>query len=77
VTISPFLMSKGMGDEVTRESREWARIDQNGFASIRVIRGRGRESEHALRSGAAIITKDEDFSDRAKSTSEGPVIIWL
>ncbi len=32
---------------------------------------------HALLAGAAILTKDEDFPERAKSASEAPVVIWL
>jgi predicted nuclease of predicted toxin-antitoxin system len=33
--------------------------------------------KHALATGAAIITKDEDFPIRAQQTETGPVIIWL
>ncbi len=32
---------------------------------------------HALRTGAVIVTKDEDFSDRCIRESGGPVIVWL
>lgn len=32
---------------------------------------------HALRAGAVIVTKDEDFADRCIRESGGPVIVWL
>lgn len=32
---------------------------------------------HALRVGAVIVTKDEDFADRCIRASGGPVIVWL
>jgi predicted nuclease of predicted toxin-antitoxin system len=32
---------------------------------------------HALESGANVITKDEDFAERVTRTTTGPVIVWL
>jgi len=32
---------------------------------------------HALRSGAAIITKDEDFAQRKALADGGPVVVWI
>jgi predicted nuclease of predicted toxin-antitoxin system len=33
--------------------------------------------EYALRKGAVIMTKDEDFAARAARASSAPVIVWL
>jgi predicted nuclease of predicted toxin-antitoxin system len=33
--------------------------------------------EHARRTGAVILTKDEDFAARAQQEPTGPVIVWL
>lgn len=33
--------------------------------------------DHALMSGAIIVTKDEDFAERTARTNAGPVIVWL
>jgi predicted nuclease of predicted toxin-antitoxin system len=32
---------------------------------------------HALRTGAIIVTKDEDFAARSVRETAGPVIVWL
>jgi predicted nuclease of predicted toxin-antitoxin system len=32
---------------------------------------------HALRSGAIIVTKDEDFAARSVQSTTAPVIVWL
>ena len=32
---------------------------------------------YALRVGAVVVTKDEDFADRSIRDSGGPVIVWL
>lgn len=32
---------------------------------------------HAERAGAAILTKDEDFAERAKAADGPPVVVWL
>lgn len=32
---------------------------------------------HALRVGAVIVTKDEDFADRSIRASGGPAVVWL
>ena len=32
---------------------------------------------HALATGAAIITKDEDFPQRAQQTNTSPAIVWV
>lgn len=33
--------------------------------------------DYAVRNGAAIVTKDEDFAERGLHTANAPVIIWL
>ncbi len=33
--------------------------------------------EYALREGAAIVTKDEDFAQRKNLTRSGPVVVWI
>jgi predicted nuclease of predicted toxin-antitoxin system len=33
--------------------------------------------EHAVATGAIIITKDEDFAERTARTNAGPVVVWL
>jgi predicted nuclease of predicted toxin-antitoxin system len=33
--------------------------------------------DHARRSGAAIISKDEDFASRARAEGGGPPVVWL
>lgn len=33
--------------------------------------------KHALAVGAAIVTKDEDFPQRAQQSENSPIIIWL
>ena len=32
---------------------------------------------HALKTGAVLITKDEDFPARAQQTEPAPVVVWL
>jgi len=32
---------------------------------------------HALKTGAVILTKDEDFADRASGGTEAPGVVWL
>ena len=32
---------------------------------------------HALRTGAIIITKDEDFAERSARESAAPIVVWL
>ena len=32
---------------------------------------------HALKTGAIVVTKDEDFASRAAGQSTAPVIVWL
>jgi predicted nuclease of predicted toxin-antitoxin system len=32
---------------------------------------------HALKAGAVIVTKDEDFPQRAQQADASPVIVWL
>jgi predicted nuclease of predicted toxin-antitoxin system len=32
---------------------------------------------HALKIGAVVVTKDEDFAARASGEKEAPVIVWL
>ncbi len=32
---------------------------------------------HALTTGAIIVTKDEDFAERTARTAIGPIILWL
>jgi predicted nuclease of predicted toxin-antitoxin system len=33
--------------------------------------------DYALREGAAIVTKDEDFAQRKDMTEIGPVVVWI
>jgi predicted nuclease of predicted toxin-antitoxin system len=33
--------------------------------------------DHALATGAVIVTKDEDFAQRKVLTGEGPAIVWV
>lgn len=33
--------------------------------------------KHALKTGAAIVTKDEDFAVRSAQAASAPVIVWL
>lgn len=33
--------------------------------------------DQALKTGAVLITKDDDFPRRAQQTGAGPVIVWL
>nr|WP_294507784.1 DUF5615 family PIN-like protein [uncultured Rhodopila sp.] len=33
--------------------------------------------EYALREGAAIVTKDEDFAQRKHMAETGPVVVWI
>ncbi len=33
--------------------------------------------QHALEAGAVLITKDEDFVDRARQCHDAPVVLWL
>jgi predicted nuclease of predicted toxin-antitoxin system len=33
--------------------------------------------EHALRVGAVVVTKDEDFAALAKGAGAAPVVVWL
>jgi predicted nuclease of predicted toxin-antitoxin system len=32
---------------------------------------------HAASSGATIVTKDEDFAERAARDTSGPIVVWL
>lgn len=33
--------------------------------------------KHAASTGAGIISKDQDFADLARSTTQGPCVVWL
>lgn len=33
--------------------------------------------DHALKTGAIVLTKDEDFAERTSRTTSGPIIVWL
>jgi predicted nuclease of predicted toxin-antitoxin system len=33
--------------------------------------------DYALREGAAIVTKDEDFAQRKNMTKMGPAVVWI
>jgi predicted nuclease of predicted toxin-antitoxin system len=39
--------------------------------------GDGAIWAYALRTGAVILTKDEDFAVRSQQTSDGPAVVWL
>jgi predicted nuclease of predicted toxin-antitoxin system len=59
----------------------WLRDNGHDAQAVREVGLREAEDDdiwkHALATGAAIITKDEDFPIRAQQTDVSPVIIWL
>ena len=59
----------------------WLRDAGHDVQSVREVGLRDAEDgeiwKHALATGAAIITKDEDFAIRAQQTDASPAIVWL
>ena len=59
----------------------WLRDAGHDAQAVREVGLRDAEDgdiwQHALATGAAIITKDEDFAIRAQQTDISPVIVWL
>ena len=55
------------------EGHEATHVEDEGLLDA----GDGPVWFHALQSGAAILTKDEDFAERAGRDPHGPVIVWL
>ncbi len=59
----------------------WLRDNGHDAQAVREVGLREAEDDdiwkHALATGAAILTKDEDFPIRAQKTNAGPVIVWL
>ncbi len=60
---------------------QWLREAGHDAHAVREIGLREAEDEviwnHALGTGAVIVTKDEDFPTRAQRTIHSPVIVWL
>ena len=60
---------------------QWLREAGHDAQAVREVGLRDAEDgeiwRHAKAQGRAIITKDEDFSQRAQTGASGPVIIWL
>ena len=59
----------------------WLQAEGHEAQHVEELGLRNSEDEeiwrHATRAGAAILTKDEDFPERAKSSLEAPVEVWL
>ena len=59
----------------------WLRDAGHDAEAVRDVGLREAEDDdiwnHALATGAVLITKDEDFPKRAQQTAAGPVIVWL
>jgi predicted nuclease of predicted toxin-antitoxin system len=59
----------------------WLREAGHDAQAVREVGLREAEDadiwNHALKTGAVLITKDEDFSTRAQQTDTSPVIVWL
>jgi predicted nuclease of predicted toxin-antitoxin system len=59
----------------------WLREVGHDAQAVREVGLREAEDDdiwqHALATGAAILTKDEDFPHRAQQTDTSPVIVWL
>jgi len=59
----------------------WLREQGHEAQPVREIGLREAEDKtiwvHALKTGAAILTKDEDFAARSQRESGGPTVIWL
>jgi predicted nuclease of predicted toxin-antitoxin system len=60
---------------------QWLREAGHDAQAVREVGLREAEDgdiwSHALATGAAIVTKDEDFPTRAQQTLHSPVIVWL
>lgn len=59
----------------------WLREAGHDAQAVREVGLRDAEDadiwNHALKTGAVLITKDEDFPTRAQQTDTSPVIVWL
>jgi predicted nuclease of predicted toxin-antitoxin system len=59
----------------------WLRDAGHDAQAVREVGLREAEDSdiwnHALKTGAVLITKDEDFPIRAQQTNTSPVIVWL
>lgn len=60
---------------------QWLREAGHDAQAVREVGLREAEDgaiwRHAQAHGQAIITKDEDFAQRAQAGAAGPVIVWL
>ena len=60
---------------------QWLREAGHLAQAVREVALREAEDDaiwaHALKAGAVIITKDEDFAWRAQRDAKGPVVVWL
>lgn len=59
----------------------WLREAGHDAQAVREVGLREAEDadiwNHALKTGAILITKDEDFPTRAHQTDRSPIIVWL
>ncbi|MEO5960921.1 MAG: DUF5615 family PIN-like protein [Opitutaceae bacterium] len=59
----------------------WLREAGHEAVPVREVGLREAEDEaicdHALRTGAVILTKDEDFAEIAKGAGTAPIVVWL
>jgi len=60
---------------------QWLRDAGHEAQAVREVGLREAEDsaiwQHAQTAGRVIVTKDEDFAQRAQSLAAGPVIVWL
>lgn len=60
---------------------QWLREAGHDAQAVREVGLREAEDrdvwDYALMTGAAIVTKDEDFPTRAQRTLHSPIIVWL
>ena len=60
---------------------QWLRDAGHEAQAVREVGLREAEDsaiwQHAQAEGRVIVTKDEDFAQRAQSLAAGPVIVWL
>jgi predicted nuclease of predicted toxin-antitoxin system len=72
-----FLVDAQLPPDVAR----WLRDAGHDAQAVRAVGLRDADDgeiwQHALATGAAVITKDEDFPIRAQQTDASPVIVWL
>ena len=58
-------------------------LDAEGYPAVHVgdlgrgAAGDGAIWDHAQATGAAVVTKDEDFARRRASAADGPPVVWV